>query len=187
MDDLQAALADIPGLEHCAPPPLAGGPAPAPPGPPPAPPPTYGAVRRIDDRDIRDMAPWLLPRLHARYPQVNTRNYGGWLAGLAGNTEVCLVRNAAAAGMAAIVYDPCNPVAQCKVVWVYVKDSQTHAGLALFVHFRQWAKLFKCDRITWDTPSGLIAVEPGSIDVPNEMLKGPFPQICVYNKRVVIV
>ena len=185
MKSLQTAFDNIPGLETCAPPPLAAPPS-EPPPPPPPPPPAYGAIRRIDERDIRDIAPWLLPRLNARYPHVNTRSYGSWLASFSAMTESCLVRNAAAAGLAQIVYEPCNPVPKCKVVWVYVKDNQAHAGTALYCHFKQWAKLHKCDQMTWDTRLGL-STDAAISDVGTELLKKLFPDVVTVQQRVLNV
>ena len=81
MDNLNPAFDHI---KTCAPPPLANQPvAVEPPTPPPMP--TYGPIKRIDDLDIRDMAPWLLPKLNLRYRHVTTRSYVGGFSGFRGD------------------------------------------------------------------------------------------------------
>ena len=182
--DTQIDLSNIPGLEKCKPPELIGQKAVVSVPPPPVPGPKYGAVRRFDDRDVRSTAQWLLPKLHARYPHVNTRNFSSWAGSMASHNDHCFVRNDHAVGLACIGYEPCEPTPVCRVAWLYTTAPSTvHAGVAIFHHFLAWAGLMKCDRVVWENR---LSGDAASLDVSNEHLKDVFPScIGVYQRRVI--
>lgn len=99
-------------------------------------------ISRFVFPDFTTHGPWLMDKLHKKWPQVTDRSLVGWLKGCIDQSAFHFVKTAHAVALSEIVHKPLCSIPDVREVFVLVdgKPDSYAEGAALYAEMKGWAK-----------------------------------------------